>query len=79
MARHDWSEGAACKGAHSSLFFREAAEARYAAKRVCARCPNDVRAECLRWALTHDEHGIWGGRTESERRRLRRRQRGDAQ
>ena len=33
---------------------------------VCARCR--VRAECLRWALEHDERGVWGGTTDDERR-----------
>jgi WhiB family redox-sensing transcriptional regulator len=34
-------------------------------------CP--VRAECLAYALEHDERfGIWGGLSERERRRLKR-------
>jgi len=34
----------------------------------------DVRAECLEYALAHDERfGIWGGLSERERRRLKRR------
>lgn len=41
-------------------------------KRVCRECP--VRAECLRWALKHDEKGIWGALTERERRALKKRQ-----
>ena len=41
------------------------------AKRVCRSC--DVRAECLEYALEHDERfGIWGGMSERERRRLKR-------
>ena len=40
-----------------------------AAKRVCAACP--VRRECLDFALRlREPFGIWGGLTESERRRL---------
>ena len=39
------------------------------AKAVCARCL--VQAECLDFALrVHEPHGIWGGLTEAERRRL---------
>ena len=71
-----WRVDAACNGAHPDLFFREAAHVQAAAKKVCRRCA--CIDTCLRWALAHDEHGIWGGTTESERRRLRRRQRGDA-
>ncbi len=46
---------------------REAREAR--AKTICARCP--VREECLSWALAiREPHGVWGGRSESERKQL---------
>lgn len=42
------------------------------AKRICGRCP--VTAECLAYALDHGERwGVWGGKSERERRRLRRR------
>ena len=40
------------------------------AKAICGACA--VRAECLEYALkTDQEHGIWGGLTEAERRTLR--------
>lgn len=35
------------------------------AKSICRRCP--FRAECLAWAIEHDERGIWGGTTRDER------------
>ncbi|MCZ7527449.1 MAG: WhiB family transcriptional regulator [Acidimicrobiia bacterium] len=39
------------------------------ARRVCAECP--VRAECLEYALTYRiDHGVWGGASERERRRI---------
>ena len=39
------------------------------AKRVCYQCP--VVDICLRWALdTRQDDGVWGGLTETERRRL---------
>jgi WhiB family redox-sensing transcriptional regulator len=39
------------------------------AKTICRGCPS--RAACLRMALDADiRHGIWGGLTERERRRL---------
>jgi WhiB family redox-sensing transcriptional regulator len=44
------------------------------AKAVCATCP--VRPRCLQHALEHrEQHGIWGGTTETERRRILRRRR----
>ncbi len=40
-----------------------------AALAVCRRCP--VVDECLAYVLAHGEHGVWGNRTEAERRRMR--------
>ena len=43
------------------------------AKAICARCM--VQDDCLRYALAADPvHGVWGGMSEEERRRLRRRE-----
>ena len=52
------------------LFFPHQGEtqAARAAKRVCGNC--EVTNECLRYALAHDEQGVWGGTTESERRTI---------
>ena len=71
---YDWRQLAACKGADVSIFFPDTEEEADAAKAVCAACP--VRDECLEFALaTRQDDGIWGGLTETERRRLRRRRR----
>lgn len=40
-----------------------------AAKAACARCP--FLRQCLAYALTHAEHGIWAGTSEDDRHRLR--------
>jgi WhiB family transcriptional regulator, redox-sensing transcriptional regulator len=75
--RMEWLDHAACRGADPELFFpatdTSAARAQVeAAKKVCRRCP--VRGICLSWAVdSEQEAGIWGGTTEVERRRLRRR------
>ncbi len=46
---------------------KQARESR--AKAICAQCP--VRRPCLEYALTiHEQHGIWGGLTEHDRRQL---------
>jgi WhiB family redox-sensing transcriptional regulator len=72
-----WQPRGACRNVEPDLFFplsaaQASADRIAAAKAVCAGCP--VRRECLSFALsTRQEHGIWGGRTEQERARLRRR------
>ena len=45
------------------------------AKAVCRRC--EVREQCLQWALeAGQDHGVWGGLSEDERRALKRRNAG---
>lgn len=72
-----WHLKASCRGPESALFFpppfperREEREARETkAKEICWDCP--VQHECLEFALrAREPHGIWGGLTEAERRRL---------
>lgn len=66
-----WQEKALCAQTDPESFFPEQGVGAREAKRVCASCP--VRSECLEYALQNDERfGIWGGFSESERRRLRR-------
>lgn len=73
-----WQAIAACYGEDQSLFFapdyfevggaKNAREAK--AKLICRACP--VREECLAYAMAiEEEHGVWGGLNERERRRLR--------
>ena len=51
-------------------FFPDEGGNPWTAKAICHRC--DVRAECLQYALDHDEpHGVWGGLTPRGRQRLR--------
>jgi len=66
-----WQSNALCAQTDPEAFFPEKGGSTREAKRVCAKC--DVRAECLEYALEHDERfGIWGGMSERDRRRLRR-------
>lgn len=69
---------AACRGyaelhggpARDKLFFPRRGHVNGAAKAICADCP--VRIECLEYALvTGANHGIWGGLSERERKRIR--------
>ena len=66
-----WQERALCAQTDPEAFFPEKGGSTREAKKVCTGC--DVRAECLEYALEHDERfGIWGGLSERERRRLKR-------
>ena len=66
-----WQTDALCAQTDPEAFFPEKGGSTREAKRVCRSC--EVRAECLEYALEHDERfGIWGGMSERERRRLKR-------
>ena len=67
-----WQERALCAQTDPEAFFPEKGGSTREAKRVCVAC--DVKAECLEYALANDERfGIWGGLSERERRKLKRR------
>ncbi|WP_435298368.1 WhiB family transcriptional regulator [Timonella sp. A28] len=67
-----WQERALCAQTDPEAFFPEKGGSTREAKKVCVAC--DVRAECLEYALANDERfGIWGGLSERERRKLKRR------
>ncbi len=67
-----WQSEALCAQTDPEAFFPEKGGSTRDAKRVCGAC--NVRSECLEYALTNDERfGIWGGLSERERRRLRKR------
>ncbi|CAA9319842.1 MAG: Transcription_WhiB [uncultured Nocardioidaceae bacterium] len=67
-----WQERALCAQTDPEAFFPEKGGSTREAKKVCLTC--DVRAECLEYALANDERfGIWGGLSERERRKLKKR------
>ncbi len=72
-----WRSHAACRNEDPELFFPRGegtpnTEQIDEAKAICRACP--VLAACRRWALTTgQDHGVWGGLSESERRRVLRR------
>ncbi|MDO5728164.1 MAG: WhiB family transcriptional regulator [Actinomycetaceae bacterium] len=67
-----WQERALCAQTDPEAFFPEKGGSTREAKAVCASC--EVRGECLEYALENDERfGIWGGMSERERRRYKRR------
>jgi WhiB family transcriptional regulator, redox-sensing transcriptional regulator len=67
-----WQADALCAQTDPEAFFPEKGGSTRDAKKVCAAC--NVRSQCLEYALANDERfGIWGGLSERERRRLRKR------
>lgn len=67
-----WQADALCAQTDPEAFFPEKGGSTREAKKICQQC--EVKAECLDYALANDERfGIWGGLSERERRRLRRR------
>ncbi|GGM34842.1 transcriptional regulator WhiB [Longimycelium tulufanense] len=70
ILNEEWVDRAMCAQTDPDAFFPGKGQNARQIKRVCARC--EVRAECLAYALEHDErYGIWGGLSERERRRLK--------
>lgn len=68
----NWEDGALCSQTDPEAFFPEKGGSTREAKNICGRC--EVKASCLEWALAYDERfGIWGGLSERERRKLKRR------
>jgi WhiB family redox-sensing transcriptional regulator len=68
-----------CKGSDPLVFYPPSEDDSLAeqAKTICGMCA--VRQTCLEFALTNREkHGVWGGLTERERRRVLRQRRRSA-
>lgn len=70
----DWTEEALCAQVDPDSWYPEKGGSTAPAKRICRRCP--VIEECLAHALANGERfGIWGGKSERERRRMHERKR----
>jgi WhiB family redox-sensing transcriptional regulator len=69
-----WRANAACRGLDPGIFYPLSDEEAEQAKAVCDLCP--VQSSCLEHALgIREKEGVWGGRTERERRRIIRQRR----
>jgi WhiB family redox-sensing transcriptional regulator len=67
-----WQTDALCAQTDPEAFFPEKGGSTRDAKKICSSC--EVRSQCLDYALQNDERfGIWGGLSERERRKLRKR------
>jgi WhiB family redox-sensing transcriptional regulator len=72
-----WQLEAKCAGHDPDLFFpvgtttQATQQIKYAKDNFCSQCM--VAVECLDWSIkTNQDSGIWGGKSEEERRILRR-------
>ena len=64
-----WQSRALCAQTDPEAFFPERGGSTREAKKVCLSC--EVRDECGEYAMMNDErHGVWGGLSERERRKL---------
>lgn len=72
-----WQIKAACRGPQAAVFFppsqferkEDKLERERRAKDICVTCP--VKKECLDYAVSiREQHGIWGGLNEVERKQL---------
>lgn len=74
LGRPLWQKRGACNDGKTdpNIFYPDRGASTRDAKAICAVCP--VREECLDYALMHGEKfGIWGGKSERERRRIKKR------
>ena len=73
----DWMKHGLCRQLAPSTFFPNDGAGVEMARRVCGDCP--VQAPCLEYALAERiDHGVWGGASERERRRILKRRRQEA-
>lgn len=64
-----WMADGNCRNYPPATFFPSDGVGVDRARKICATCP--VTAECLEYALVERiEHGVWGGCSERERRRI---------
>ena len=66
-----WMVQGRCRDLPPEIFFPSDGVGVEVARRYCAECP--VKGSCLEYALENRiEHGVWGGASERERRRIAR-------
>jgi len=66
---NDWMETGNCREQPPATFFPNDGVGVEVAKRICGTCP--VAERCLDYALENRiDHGVWGGTSERQRRRI---------
>ena len=69
-----WMADGNCRDHPPSAFFPSDGVGVDRARKICATCP--VQSPCLEYALEQRiDHGVWGGTSERERRRILKRRR----
>ncbi len=72
-----WMRDGECRNYPARAFFPSDGVGVDAARRICADCK--VQTQCLEYALANRiDHGVWGGASERERRRILKRRRLEA-
>jgi WhiB family redox-sensing transcriptional regulator len=73
-----WMAEGNCAQEKPTVFFPSDGVGVEVARRICATCP--VKEPCLEYALEQRiDHGVWGGCSERERRRILKRRRDRAE
>jgi WhiB family redox-sensing transcriptional regulator len=73
----NWMARGNCRDEAPARFFPSDGVGVDHARRICATCP--VQEPCLEYALEQRiDHGVWGGASERERRRILKRRRLEA-
>jgi WhiB family redox-sensing transcriptional regulator len=71
----EWMARGLCANVPPSRFFPSDGAGVEVARKICAECP--VKEPCLEYALEQRiDHGVWGGCSERERRRILKGRRG---
>jgi WhiB family redox-sensing transcriptional regulator len=66
---NNWMNDGKCRELAPEVFFPSDGVGVDVARRICSDCP--VKAPCLEYALYNRiQHGVWGGASERERRRI---------
>lgn len=72
----EWRTQGACQGQDPLLFWPDDERGKTRehinkqAKSICSEC--DVLHKCFAWAIRNERYGTWGGHTEEERSKIRR-------
>lgn len=70
----EWMSEGNCNQVPPSMFFPSDGVGVDLARKICQDCP--VKGPCLEYALVNRiDHGVWGGTSERERRRILRQRR----